>query len=90
MVGETDAEAVFDSIGQGSFGAALALSLNIGCTIFDTTKADKKGRYIEDKVERDYLRRLNLQDMDRTWLRVRSRIKVRIKANTSSDVLQTL
>ena len=32
-VGETDSEIVPNSIGQGSFGAALTSSLNIGCTV---------------------------------------------------------
>ena len=39
-VRDSDAEVTFDSIGQGSFGAALASSLNIGCAIFDKTKAE--------------------------------------------------
>ena len=34
-VGETDAIRIFDSIGQGSFGAALASSLNIGTAIYN-------------------------------------------------------
>ena len=34
-LGESDAERIFDSIGQGSFGAALASSLNIGTAIYD-------------------------------------------------------
>ena len=38
LVGETDAEAIFNSIGQESFGASLASFLNIGCAIFYTTK----------------------------------------------------
>ena len=37
-MGDTEAAAIFDSIGQGSFGAALDSSINIGCAIFDTTK----------------------------------------------------
>ena len=36
-VGESDAHRFFDSIGQGSFGAALASSLNIGTAIYDAT-----------------------------------------------------
>ena len=35
--GELDAIQIFDSIGQGRFGAALASSLNIGCAIYDAT-----------------------------------------------------
>ena len=37
-VGESDAARIFDSIGQGSFGAALASSLNIGTAIYDATE----------------------------------------------------
>ena len=37
-VGETDARRIFDSIGQGSFGAALASSLNIGTAIYNATE----------------------------------------------------
>ena len=37
-VGESDAARIFDSIGQGSFGAALASSLNIGTAIYDDTE----------------------------------------------------
>ena len=36
-VGETDAKRIF---GQGSFGAALASSLNIGCAIYDVTMCE--------------------------------------------------
>ena len=36
-VGESDASRIFDSIGQGSFGAVLASSLNIGTAIYDAT-----------------------------------------------------
>ena len=32
-LGESQTHRIFDSIGQGSFGAALASSLNIGCAI---------------------------------------------------------
>ena len=35
-VGESKKEVVKNSVGQGSFGAALASSLNIGCTVQDT------------------------------------------------------
>ena len=35
-VGESDAKLVKNSLGQGSFGAALASSINIGCAIQDT------------------------------------------------------
>ena len=37
-VGETDARRIFDSIGQGSFGAALASALNIGTAIYNATE----------------------------------------------------
>ena len=37
-VGESDAARIFTSIGQGSFGAALASSLNIGTAINDATE----------------------------------------------------
>ena len=37
-VGESDAARFFDSIGQGSFGAALASSLNVVTSIYDATK----------------------------------------------------
>ena len=36
-VGESDAERIFDSIGQGSFGAALASSINKGTAIYDAS-----------------------------------------------------
>ena len=36
-MGESDAAMIFDSIGQESFGAALASSLNIGTAIYDAT-----------------------------------------------------
>ena len=39
-IGESDAARIFDSIGQGSFGAALASSLNVGAKIYDATKAN--------------------------------------------------
>ena len=39
-IGETDAARIFDSIGQGSFGAALASSLNIGTAIYDATEGE--------------------------------------------------
>ena len=35
-VGESDSKLIKNSLGQGSFGAALASSLNIGCAIQDT------------------------------------------------------
>jgi hypothetical protein len=35
-VGESDAKLITNSLGQGSFGAALASSINIGCAIQDT------------------------------------------------------
>ena len=35
-VGETDKATIFDSIGQGSVGAALVSALNIGVAIDDT------------------------------------------------------
>ena len=35
-MGESDSKLIKNSLGQGSFGAALASSLNIGCTIQDT------------------------------------------------------
>ena len=39
-VGESDAVRIFDSIGQGSFWAAIASSLNIGTTIYDATEGE--------------------------------------------------
>ena len=35
-VGESDSKLIKNSLGQGSFGAALASSINIGCAIQDT------------------------------------------------------
>ena len=35
-VGESESKLIKNSLGQGSFGAALASSLNIGCAIKDT------------------------------------------------------
>ena len=35
-VGESEANLIVNSLGQGSFGAALASSINIGCAIKDT------------------------------------------------------
>ena len=35
-VGESDSKLIKNSLGQGSFGAALASSLNIGCAVKDT------------------------------------------------------
>ena len=37
-MGESDAARIFDNLGKGSFGAALASSLNIGAAIYDATK----------------------------------------------------
>ena len=37
-VGESKTELIKNSVGQGSFGAALASSINIGCAIRDTLK----------------------------------------------------
>ena len=39
-MGETDAKRMFDSIGQGSLGAASASSLNIGTAIYDATDGE--------------------------------------------------
>ena len=43
-VGKTDSQTVTDSLGQGSFGAALVSSLNIGCAIEDTFKGKQSTR----------------------------------------------
>ena len=40
-VGESKTELIKNSMGQGSFGAALASSINIGCAIQDTLKNKK-------------------------------------------------
>ena len=40
-VGESKKEVVKNSVGQGSFRAALASSLNIGCAVQDTFKWNK-------------------------------------------------
>ena len=40
-VGESKTETIKNSVGQGSFGAALASSLNIGCTVQDAFKGKK-------------------------------------------------
>ena len=40
-VGESETEIVKNSVGQGSFGAALASSLNIGCAVQDAMKGKK-------------------------------------------------
>ena len=40
-VGESKTEIVKNSLGQGSFGAALASSLNIGCAVQDAFKGKK-------------------------------------------------
>ena len=42
-----------------------------------------KDRYSDDRVERDYIKRMSLRDT-RTWFRQRSRMTLRIKANISS------
>ena len=34
-IGESDSEVIFDSLGQGMFGAALVSSLNIWCGVQD-------------------------------------------------------
>ena len=44
-VGESKTELVKNSVGQGSFGAALASSINIGCAVQDALKG-KKSTYI--------------------------------------------
>ena len=36
----SDASRIFNIMGQGSFGAALASSLNIGTAIYDATKEE--------------------------------------------------
>ena len=41
-------------------------------------------RYSDDRVERDYIKRMSLRDT-RTWFRQRSRMTLRIKANRSSQ-----
>ena len=43
-VGKTEFQTVTDSLGQGSFGAALVSSLNIGCAIEDTFKGKNSTR----------------------------------------------
>ena len=40
LVGESDAARIFDSIGQGSFGAALASSLNKRTAIHDAAEGE--------------------------------------------------
>ena len=40
-VGESKTEIIKNSMGQGSFGAALASSINIDCAIQDTLKNKK-------------------------------------------------
>ena len=42
-----------------------------------------KDRYSDDRVERDYIKRMSLRDT-RTWFRQRSWMTLRIKANRSS------
>ena len=39
-VGETDNATIMNGIGQGSFAAALASSINIGATVHDITKEE--------------------------------------------------
>ena len=39
-VGETDNATIMNGIGQGSFAAALASSINIGTAVFDITKGE--------------------------------------------------
>ena len=39
-MGDSDRAPIFDSVGQGSFGAALVSSLNIGCAIEELFKED--------------------------------------------------
>ena len=39
-VGESNAAPIFNNVGQGSFGAALISSLNIGCAIEELFKED--------------------------------------------------
>ena len=40
-------------------------------------------RYLDDKNERDYIKKISLRDT-RSWFRMRSRMTLRIKANSSS------
>ena len=40
-VGESKTEVIKNSVGQGSFGAALASSINIGCAVQDALKGKK-------------------------------------------------
>ena len=40
-------------------------------------------RYSDDRVERDYIKKMSLRDT-RAWFRRRSRMTLRIKANRSS------
>ena len=47
-MGESDAHRIFDSIGQGSFGATFASSLNIGTAIYREILLEL-GRYCEVK-----------------------------------------
>ena len=46
-------------------------------------KTKIQDRYSEDRVERDYIKRMSLRDT-RIWFRRRSRMTLRIKANRSS------
>ena len=39
-VGESDFSTITNSLGQGSFGAAPASLLNIGCAVVDTFEGD--------------------------------------------------
>ena len=42
-VGESDFSTITNSLGEGSFGAALASSLNIGSAVEDKFKGDPTG-----------------------------------------------
>ena len=50
-VGESKTEIIKNSVGQGSFGAALASSINIGCAIQDTLKNKKNGLHRSPETE---------------------------------------
>ena len=56
VLGESDAHRIFDSIGQGSFGAALASSLNIGCAIYNATM----GEFITDLARCNAIKLFNI------------------------------
>ena len=51
-VGESKTELIKNSVGQGSFCAALASSINIGCAIQDTLKNKKKCLHWSPEPER--------------------------------------